>query len=231
MRSLDVRIDTLSAVKWYFESKNLSLRGALSLRFPLSVPQLADIRIHYSQYFVSLGSVTELLRERDGPTRFEDILYFHLALGDVEAGRTIYAYVKELRNAIVHRGMDVSAAAHMDGNFPLFLLPECLSDRSKKRTYSAPAKYVVQLIATCERAVGPAVEEHLSRLGFMDDDVEEEELRESYTRSVQESAVMPEHVKSMALGAAVGIDHRHIHRMLIEGVRKMLCPQHVPLPA
>jgi hypothetical protein len=125
----------------------------------------------------------------------------------------------------------VSAAVHAAGDFPLLVLPGRLLDRSKKQTCTAPAKYVVQLIATCERAIGPAVEEHLSLARIMHDDVGAETLRENYMRFVRESAAMPEHIKSMALEAAAEVDHLRVYRMFIEAVRNALRPQPVPVPA
>lgn len=234
MKSVADRMEVLAAAKWYFESKNLSLRSALAYRTPLSVSQQTDMRTHYSQYFVSLGSVTELLLEKDreGADRFKDSLHRHLESAPETAdGESIYLYVRELRNAIVHRGLDIAAAAHLLNDFPLLLLPGKLSDRWKKREYAAPVRYVVQLIDSCERAIGPAVEGHLSDLGLLRDDVDVAELRENYLSSVQASTAMPEHVREMALDSVDSVDHRLIYRTFLEAVRNVLHPQPVPVPA
>lgn len=232
MKLVADRIEVLAAVKWYFESKNLSLRSALSFQAPLSASGITDMRTYYSQYFVSLGSVTELLleKEREGWDRFRELLYSHLGNELKQAnGENIYLYIKELRNAIVHRGLDISAAAHFLTNAPLLLLPDKLADRWKKREHAAPTKYVAQLIKVCECAIGPAVETHLCNLGLFKDDVEVEELRMNYLSSVQASSAMPENVRTVALGEVHSIDHLMVYGQFLEAVRNVLHPQPVPL--
>lgn len=228
MKLVADRIEVLAAVKWYFESKNLSLRSALAFRAPLSVQQQADIRTHYSQYFVSLGSVSELLLEKECSELFKASLHRHFGnAATVADGESIYLYVKELRNAIVHRGADISEAAHFSTDFPLFLLPGKLADRWKKREYTAPTQYVVQLIELCERAVGPAVEAHLSDTGLLSDDVDVADLRANYLSNVEASTAMPKHVSTLAVSAVDTIDHRQVYRNFLERVRDVLRPHPV----
>lgn len=61
--------ELLSAVKWYFQQKNLSLKNALALRCPLSTEDQKNLRLYYSQYFAGLLSATELLFEKEYPNR------------------------------------------------------------------------------------------------------------------------------------------------------------------
>lgn len=80
--------EMLSAVKWYFELKNLSLRNALVLRCPLSVDNQKDLRQYYSQYFAGLLSATELFLEKEYPnnTSFRNLLYKKLSLENFPDG-------------------------------------------------------------------------------------------------------------------------------------------------
>jgi hypothetical protein len=234
MQELPLRFELLSAVKWYFQSKNFSLRNALSLRTPLSVSDQADLRMNFSQYFVSLGSVTELLSEpkRAGAADFKKLLHVRLdPSGDAQAGKATYDFTRELRNAIVHRGLDIAAAAHIAGNFPLLLLPDRVSDRKGTRSYAAPAKYVLELVGRLEATVGPVIDEHLHQMGLFEENVSTDELRENHLRYVHQSTAMPEHIKELALRGADALDYLVVFRSFLQGVRGVLVPQPLSVPA
>ena len=109
--------ERLSALKWYFESKNLSLKNALSLRTPLQAEQQKELRLYYSEYFASLISATELLFEDAYPHKeqFSAALYAGFVFDQLPDGEHNYSYVRELRNSVIHRGLDLCSAGHAYG--------------------------------------------------------------------------------------------------------------------
>src|SRR5688572_3746471 len=115
--------DMLYSLSWYMSARQTALRAALSFRTQLSVTDQTDMRVHYSGYFVNLLAATELFRETTTlqPNDFEGQLYSRLVFDGFPDGEANYSYIRELRNAVVHRGLDVTSAAHIDGNFPMVL--------------------------------------------------------------------------------------------------------------
>ena len=59
--------EVLSALQWYFESKNYHLEEALKITVPMSVESARKLRINYSYYFISLMSALELLLDSNYP--------------------------------------------------------------------------------------------------------------------------------------------------------------------
>ena len=131
--------EILSAVKGYFESKNLSLKNAFSLRCPLSVENQADLRQYYSQYFVSMLSATELLKEvrYQNSEVFKKMLYERLTFEKFPNGKLNYCYLRELRNCIIHRGFDISSGAHVSNEFPFLVAPPALANQNATNSYDA----------------------------------------------------------------------------------------------
>ena len=155
--------EVLSSLKWYFESKNLSLSNALEFRAPLSTEHLNKLRLYYSQYFVSLLSATEFLLENKYPfhAEFKALLIEQLTLEDAVDGETFYSYLRELRNSIVHRRYDLTSASHFANNFPMIVLSQKVKNQSGKKEYLAPRKYLIELIYICELMIGKIIAEHL----------------------------------------------------------------------
>lgn len=230
MISVSDRMEMLSSLKWYFESKNLSLRSALGFRAPLLATEVSDMRLHYSQYFANLGSATELLleKERTGSKRFKEILESHFVFNGFPDGEANYRYVHELRNSIVHRGLDICAAAHIRTDFPLVLAPVTVSHRFGKKTHHAFGKYLLTVIANCEQAVGPAVAKHLAELGVLEPDLTQDELAEYAKDGILMSTAMPDDIKNMALDKVDNVDHCEVHLSFVKGVAAALLPNAVP---
>ncbi len=200
------------SLTWYFQSKNLALKNALIFRCPLAVGQQTELRHYYGSYFASLVSATELLLEKEYPYNAEF----------KQAREKYYGYVRELRNAIVHRGLDVCAAAHVDGDFPVPVAPRTVQNRSGNKSYNAPAFYLHDIIRMCEIAVGPAIECHLGKVGLVVPQNTQEQAVAANIRHIAESAVVPEWVKEQALKTVGSIDHVELQRTQIRNLLDLL---------
>ena len=81
-------------------------------------------------------------------------------LGDANS----YGYARQLRNEIVHRGLDLSATGHSDSTTLFVLCPPTVTDQSRKKTYTRPFTYTIELATHCNAAVNLAIGEALERL-------------------------------------------------------------------
>ena len=131
--------DMLHSLSWYMSARQTALRAALSFRMQLSVTKLTDMRVHYSGYFLNLLAATELFRETTTlpPNDFEVRLYSRLVFDGFPDGEANYSYIRELRNAVVHRGLDITSAAHIDGDFPMILAVPEVQNQKRTKTFVA----------------------------------------------------------------------------------------------
>lgn len=205
--------EMLSAVKWYFELKDLSLRNAIALRCPLSVESQKDLRQYYSQYFAGLLSATELFLEKEYPnnTRFRDLLYKKLTFEDFPGGEKNYSYLRELRNSIIHRGLDISSVAHIKDDFPLIVSPSPVTNRSGTISHIAFGHYLIEVIEKCEGVMRDVFLEHFEEFSLLDKRLPQEKFIELSEKSISNSTVMPDWAKKLTLTSIKDINHKEVH--------------------
>lgn len=193
--------DMLYSLSWYMSARQTALRAALLFRTPLSVTDQTDMRVHYSGYFLNLLAATELFRETTTlePNNFEAQLYSRLVFDGFQDGEANYSYIRELRNAVVHRGLNITSAAHFDGNFPMILAEPKVQNQKRTRIFAAFDKYLLRVIAKCERIVGSVMLDCLNVAGVFEATVDTEAAIAEYREAVEQSHAMPECVKAMAL--------------------------------
>ncbi|MTD33423.1 hypothetical protein [Paludibacterium denitrificans] len=193
--------DMLYSLSWYMSARKTALRSALSFRTPLSVTDQTDMRVHYSGYFLNLLAATELFRETTTlqPNNFEEQLYSRFVFDGFQDGEANYSYIRELRNAVVHRGLDVTSAAHFDGNFPMILAEPEVKNRNGKITFVAFDKYLLHVIEKCESVVGSVMLDCLNGAGIFEATVAAEAAVTEYYEAVKNSDAILEDIKRMAL--------------------------------
>ena len=218
--------DLLNALSLYLATRRTSLRAALQMRAPLSAEQTEDLRIHYSSYFISLLSAIETIREDEHfePKHFTEALESALTFHDASNGSDNYAYIRELRNAIVHRGLDIFSAAHFKDNFPLIVAPNLIPNRGGKRKFASFSFYLLGVIERCETAVGPTLESHLGTLALLDKAPDPEESFAESLGFINQSAVMPPWAKEMARASLGLVDFHDIHKTSTSKLLELLKP-------
>jgi hypothetical protein len=211
-------------VKWYFESKNLSLKNAFSLRSPLSVENQADLRQYYSQYFVELLSATELLLENEYQNReaFQKLLYERLAFSDFSNGVLNYCYLRELRNSIIHRGLDICSASHVNEGFLFVIAPATVTDRKRNNTYNTFGYYLVDIIQHCERSIGQVFLEHFKKFDLFRICISQAEYEEIATNDILNCTVMPAWAKAMALNTVGTVNYQNLQENNVRGLYALL---------
>lgn len=195
--------DMLYSLSRYMSARQTALRAALSFRTPLSVTDQTDMRVHYSGYFLNLLAATELFRETTTlqPNDFEAQLYTRLVFEGFQDGEANYSYIRELRNAVVHRGLDITSAVHIDDNFPMILAEPKVQNQKRTKTFVAFDKYLLHIIAKCESVVGSVMLDCLNAAGIFDATIDAGAAVAEYREAVEQSHAIPVHVKAMALAA------------------------------
>lgn len=216
--------EMLSAIKWYFELKNLQLRNALALRCPLSVDKQKDLRQYYSQYFAGLLSATELFLEKEysNNIQFRDLLYEKLSFQNFSDGEKNYSYLRELRNSIIHRGLDISSAAHINKDFPLIISPTPVTSRDGNKSYIAFGYYLIEIIEKCEGVIRDVFLEHFEEFSLLDKRLTQEKSIELNKKFISNSRTMPDWVKKSALDSIEDINHEEIHLASMNSLIKTL---------
>jgi len=191
----------LWALKWYFESKNLALKNASAFRCPLAVEQQMEMRQYYGTYLSCLISATELLLEREYPHKdqFKHAIEQALASTAFPNGADNYQYLRELRNAVIHRGLDICSAAHIDGAIPVVIAPSPVPNRTGQQSCQSFGYYLRDVISQCEAVIGPTIADHLQTMGLLNATVNPNEAIAEMKNAIRESTVMPDWVKAMAL--------------------------------
>jgi hypothetical protein len=193
--------DMLHSLTWYLSARQTSLRAALSFRTPLSVIDQTDMRVHYSGYFLNLLAATDLLRETKtlSPNNFHEQLNSRFVFDGFPDGEANYLYIRELRNAVVHRGLNITSAVHVYGDFPMILAEPKIQNQKRTRTFFAFAEYLLQIITKCESVACPAILDCLQGAGIFQATIDAEAAVVDFRKAVEQSHAIPENFKSMAL--------------------------------
>ncbi|WP_128690023.1 hypothetical protein [Chromohalobacter israelensis] len=209
--------ELIFSIEWYVKSKNLSLKNALDIRCPMDVETQEEHRQYYSQYLSSVLSITELLCDRATPLRdeFREKLYLTLE-SNHQDGEQYYGYLRELRNSVVHRGGNLTAAAHIANDFPLVLAPNPVKNRKGNKVYEAPEKYFLAIIEHLEAVLPPMIVSHIKENGWDSVRRSNDEAQEELRQSIEESEAMPVWVKRKAVKSIRDIDLLAIQKQKME---------------
>ncbi|UUZ82305.1 hypothetical protein LJK88_49295 [Paenibacillus sp. P26] len=191
------QLELLSSLKWHLEAKNLCLQNALSvdLRDPLSVETQKELRFYYSHYFYEIGSAIEILWEKDN---FKKKLKEAMCFEDFPNGEDNYSYIRELRNSLIHRRLDLSECGESDGNITLFIAP-LVTDRGGTKSYRPFDTYLLGIISKCEDVVPKVMLEYLEEQNLLKTELTEKEMVDNFKKEITESVFMPDWAKNMAL--------------------------------
>lgn len=216
--------DVTFTLHWYFEAKNLALKNALSLRCPLSAQQSKALRLYYSEYLSHLVSATELLLEKEYLHReaFRSLLEEQFVFEGHPDGNANYSFIRELRNSVVHRGYDITSAAHVAGNLPLVIAPPSIASRDGSKVYESLGYYLLDVIAKCEGVIGPIIARHLSEVALLSVAVVQDQAVDAAKEFIEASDAMPPGIKEMALGSIEQVDYAEVRRAQIDALVKIL---------
>ncbi len=123
-------------------------------------------------------------------------------------GKEAYAYVRELRNSAVHRGLDSAAAGHSNDHHVFALCPATVNDLNGKNTYRCPCKYMVELGELTNLVFNTVIYEELDRRQAFESGPPQVSQQDALD-FLNSSDAMPDWAKGMAR-EAYQIDFRRV---------------------
>jgi hypothetical protein len=203
----------LQARNWAFEKMKASPHGSNGF----------DLRMHHSLFFVNLISAVDhvsdyLTESKANPSAFIDRVRDGFGKNDD------YTYVRALRNSVVHRGFDPSAAGHSDQTTLYILCPALIEDRNRK-TYSCSFKYLLELAQKCREVIDPAITDVLEGLDLFNPKLHEPNQAETMN-AVDSATEMPDWAKVLARQAFDRMDFADLASKVaqsrVDNMRKLL---------
>lgn len=225
-------VEIRSTIKWYFESKNVSLRKALQIRGPLSADQHNDLRVFYSQYLTSLVSGVEALLEKEYPfyAEFRDELYGEFVLEGHSNGEQNYAYLRELRNSIVHRGEDIAGRGTLTPQgIHLLYVPRTITTRNGKTTYASFSPLLLGVAAACESFIGRLILQHFQKRDLLRPRTDRAAWLEGIQSRTDIDPRIPQWVKQQLPNTLQAINFQQVEAESIESVVRLLSTENQEL--
>lgn len=227
MDDISDRQTMLNSLTWYMTARKTALRNALSFRTPLSVEDQIDLRIHYSNYFINIMSAVDLIRDCKifNEENFLNKIYSRVDRDRLSSGKNLYNYVRKLRNAVVHRGLNITSSAHIHLDFPLILCESIIQDQRKRSSYHSSDKYLIDMIKKCEHSIGPSIHETLESSGLFIPDLDIDVAYQEFLNQVEKSHAIPDEIKKLTLSLEFNPDWLlQAHIALIENAIDALKP-------
>lgn len=180
---------------WYLETRNWAFEKINTC--PIGSKGL-DIKMYHYLYFSNLFGAIDVTRDYGQKIGEQSDIEetIRKSFGTTDD----YQYARELRNAIVHRGIDPAAAGHADDKVLYILCPPGVTDRKGKKSLFCTLQYTVQLAARCNQVVNPVILKFLEKHGLLDASGMTMNKEETL-KAVQDASAMPDWAKAMAVQA------------------------------
>lgn len=154
----------LGGLIWYLEARNWAFE---KIKTSPHGSHPFDLQMHHSLFFVYLLSATDHIDDYLKKNR-KDHDSFSKKLKEGFGDNDDYYYVRELRNSVVHRGLNPTASGHSDGNILYVLCPAKVKDRNGKAYYSCSFKYLLDLAQKCHQVFNLVITDVLKELNLFD---------------------------------------------------------------
>lgn len=183
----------VSTVTWHLECAAFSAAEIMSLRPPADAFRM---RMHYSLYATNLLGAVDSIRDALDPA-FETKIENALPLGGF-SGEQVFGYLRELRNGVVHRGINLTAGGVQIDELVCAVAPVQVTNRGGKKVYSAPTHLLVDLFRHGDQKVKPVLEQALeSVLSAFSSPASEDDVVQAHD-FLDSIAHIPEWVKQSA---------------------------------
>lgn len=183
----------VSTVIWHLECAAFSAAEIMRTRPPADGFKM---RMHYSLYATNLLGAIDAIQDDLGPD-FETTIENALPLGSF-SGEQVFGYLRELRNGVVHRGVDLTAGGEVIGELVCAVAPAQVTNRGGKKVYFAPTRLLVDLFQHGDQKVKPLLEEALdSVLSALSSPASEDDVAQAHD-FLESLDHMPEWAKQAA---------------------------------
>lgn len=187
----DIRL--LNGIAWHLECMDLARAAIDNFRPPADSFQM---RMHYSLYVVNLMSAIDMVLETDGAT-FQTALENNLKTSK-NSGNEVLGYIRELRNGIVHRGLDPTSGGLVVNGLVCAVAEPIVTNRTGVQSYSAPADLLRDILVHCDIATRPVIEQFLEPTFAALASEQPEETFSKLLDAIDAVPHMPEWAKVMA---------------------------------
>ncbi|WP_411508028.1 hypothetical protein [Brucella anthropi] len=183
---------------------------------------LFQMRMHYSIYITNFMSALDMLKEVFGSS-FTDALDEAFESPDT-SGDNIRRYLRELRNGVVHRGVDPTGSGIVVDGVTLALAPRCVENREGTRSFTAPAKLLRDIFIHCEINAKPVIECFLNENITEYNSVPSATMLDEVVSSVEIAPNMPDWVKEISVGSITSEMLMDARNNQINKLRNLLKP-------
>jgi hypothetical protein len=152
--------------------------------------------MHYSLYVTNLLSAADMVKETHGES-FETAIRESLHV-DNFSGEDVLGYLRELRNGIVHRGIDPTAGGEVIDGVVFAIAPPQVANRSGNATFAAPTRRLADVFRHRDTAMKPVLERFLEPMLFAFTSVPPETLLAEARDALGATTHMPDWAAEMA---------------------------------
>ena len=135
-------------IVWYIDCMKFSSEAIRSFR---AGDDGCQVRMHHSLYLTSLVSALEIACD-SFKASYRKALFDALKTKDRD-GEHVYNYLRELRNAVVHRGFDLTAQGVGSDGSIFVVAPMIATNESGSRRFERPAPLLQHVFIHCEIAL------------------------------------------------------------------------------
>lgn len=153
----DPRLLFFNGLLGYLEDRSWALA---KVRTSPNGSSLFDLRVHHRLYLQSLLSAVDHVKDFL-VGRPEVLARFEAA---IKNGNDNFEYIRELRNAVLHRGLDLTGAAHSSGDTLWVICPRDVKNQRGTKVFQSPFKYFRRLADYCEEVCNSAFSDVLAEL-------------------------------------------------------------------
>lgn len=186
------KIEKLHSIAWHLNCARIALDEICSFIPPADPFRM---RMYHSMYPSSLLSAKELVFEISGADdkKFKAVWSSTSAIDLSD----LVDYIRELRNAVIHRGLDIAAMGEVINHRVCALAPPTISNRNGHKTYNAPARLLVEVFDLSEQIIKPALENLLEPHFNSPENINLTDMDE-VRDSIEKSPVIPSWAKLMS---------------------------------
>ena len=183
----------LSGISWHLECMVLAAAAIDNFRPPADGFQM---RMYYSLYLTNLMSAVDLVFEIHG-NPFQTALEDSLRTSNL-SGAEVLGYMRELRNGIVHRGIDPTSGGMVVDGVVCAVAPPTVQNRGGARSYAAPTHLLRDVFIHCEIGTKPIIERFLASSFEELASVKPEAMLNDALNAIEAVPHMPDWAKEMA---------------------------------
>lgn len=218
-------VEIKHSINWYLTKTNHAIEKISALRPPV---ESEELRFQYSALIESIFSLIDYIKDKSdafGMTvnQFEEDIKTQIN----SEGEVTLKYMRNLRNSVVHRGIDITANGEVHGERISILTPEGITNQNGAAITHPSETSLDKLLYTMERVVKNLITNKLNALGALQpDDTEVIQKLSQAIRTAKLPAHMPPKVREMASIEIPNLSEdlaKGIHNTLVQSLKDKLC--------